>query len=259
MRSSDETISSEVPGILMEVAETIVVPHFGSLTADEIQEKKPGDLVTVADKQSEQAITAALRMLTPQALIVGEEQAFLTPEILIGLADAEEAWVIDPIDGTKNFTKSSPNFAIMAAHIRSGETVESWIYQPMYSAMYHSQKGAGVRRNSVPIQRHVDRVRLLGSAYLRLDPVPDALDLRRSWSSCGIDYPKLLEGEVDFLCYREGKPWDHLPGALMVAEMGGRTATQAGIDYRPGITDAPLSVIPRYRWEQVQDGLGLTH
>jgi len=257
MRSSDETISSQVPVILMEVAERIVVPRFGALTKEDVEEKKPGDLVTIADKQAEKEIETALRMLTPQALIVGEEHAFAVPEIVDGLAGADEAWVIDPIDGTKNFAKSSPDFAIMVAHVLSGEVIESWIYQPMHDAMYHTEKGAGVRRNDQPIRRHAERTRLLGAAYLRFDPLPCSLDLRRSWSSCGIDYPKLAEGEIDFLLYREGKPWDHLPGALMVAEMGGRTAIRTGQSYRPGISAAPLSVIPANQWEQVRDALGI--
>jgi len=251
---ADEYVADEVEDLLRDVAERIVVPRFGHLGDGDVEEKKPGDLVTIADKRAEKEITAALKLLAPQAVIVGEEQAFVTPEILDGLADADEAWVIDPIDGTKNFTKSLPDFAIMVAHVRSGEVVESWIYQPMYEAMYHAEREAGVRRNNVPLQRHSERVRLLGAAYLRLDP-PDTIDLRRSWSSCGIDYPKLLEGEIDFLLYREGKPWDHLPGSLMVAEMGGRTATLAGQDYKPGTTVAPLSVIPADQWSTVRDAL----
>jgi len=256
MRSSDETISSQVPVILMEVAERIVVPRFGALTEDDVEEKKPGDLVTIADKQAEEKIETALRMLTPQALIVGEEHAFTAPEIMDDLSGVDEAWVIDPIDGTRNFTKSSPDFAIMVAHVLCGEVTESWIYQPMHDAMYHAERGAGVRRNGQPVRRHSERARLLGAAYLRINPLPGSLDLRRSWGACGIDYPKLVEGEIDFLLYREGKPWDHLPGALMVAEMGGRTAIRTGQCYRPGISAAPLSVIPANQWEHVRDVLG---
>ena len=76
----------------------------------------------------------------------------------------------------------------------------------------------------------------LGASYL---PVPgeEYADVRvaRSWGSCGIDYPKLVEGEVDFLCYRSMFPWDHLAGGLMVTELGGRIATDISVDYRAGV------------------------
>jgi len=253
MKSSDE-----VRTILLDVAESVVIPHFGTLTDTQVSEKGPGDLVTIADREAEAQISQALRKLTPYAVIVGEEQAFFTPEILDGLADAEEAWVIDPIDGTRNFTRTSPDFAMMIARLYRGEVVESWIYQPIHSAMYHAEKGAGVSRDQTPIDRRADRSRLLGAAYVRLEQA-DTLDLRRSWGSCGIDYPKLVEGEIDFLLYREGKPWDHLPGSLMVTEMGGRTATLSGQDYRPGVVAPPLSVIPSEQWPDVRDALESTH
>jgi len=247
--------ADEIPALLRDVATRIVIPRFGALGADEVQEKHPGDLVTIADREAEAEISRALTLMTPTALIVGEEQAFLTPSILDGLGDAEEAWVIDPIDGTRNFTRTSQDFAIMVAHLRGGSTVQGWIYQPMYDAMYAAQKGAGVQRNGIAIHRHAQRVRPCGAAYVRLDPPPDGIDLRRSWSSCGIDYPKLIEGEIDFLLYREGKPWDHLPGTLMVTEMSGRSATRSGVDYRPGITAPPLSVIPAEKWDSIRDAL----
>lgn len=258
VRSKDEKTADEVSALLVDVAERIVIPRFGALAAEDVQEKRPGDLVTVADRESEAEISRALSLLSPRALVVGEEQVFTDPGALDGLAGAEEAWVIDPIDGTKNFTLTVPNFAIMVAHVREGETVEAWIYQPMYDAMYRAEKGAGVRRNGVSVVRRTDRARPLGAAYVRLDPPPRGVDLCRRWSSCGIDYPKLVEGEIDFLLYREGKPWDHLPGALMVCEQGGRSATRAGLDYRPGTMDAPLSVIPSDQWERVREALAGT-
>ncbi|MCL2483043.1 MAG: inositol monophosphatase [Propionibacteriaceae bacterium] len=251
----DETIAAEVSDLLKDVAERIVIPRFGTLTADEIQEKRPGDLVTIADRQAEDAIARALSRLTPHALIVGEEAAFANPAILDGLAQADQAWCIDPIDGTRNFTRHCPDFAIMVARMESGVVTQAWIYQPMHATMYQGEKGAGVRRNGQPIARHTDRTRLCGSAYRKIDPVPDQVDLKRSWRSCGIDYPKLLEGEIDFVLYRDGKPWDHLPGSLMVAEMGGRCAMLTGETYRPGSMKGPLSVIPQNRWEEVREAL----
>ncbi|MDR0284959.1 MAG: inositol monophosphatase [Propionibacteriaceae bacterium] len=254
VRSSD-SIADAVTDTILTVAAEIVMPRFGTLQAGDVAEKHPGDLVTIADREAEAAIARAIRDLRPTAFIVGEEQVFADPTSLDGLATAEDAWVIDPVDGTRNFANGSPNFAIMVAHVRAGTTVEGWIYQPVNQAMYQAESGAGVRLGGEPVVRRAARERLLGSAYVRLATPPDVIDLVRGASACGIDYPRLVEGEFDFLLYREGKPWDHLAGALMTVESGGRSATLAGDDYRPGVTCAPLSVVPADQWELVRTAL----
>ena len=52
-----------------------------------------------------------------------------------------------------------------------------------------------------------------------------------TWVSCGIDYPKLVEGEADYILYRGAAPWDHVPGSLMLAEVGGFVGTVGGRPY----------------------------
>lgn len=251
MTDMDARTADEVSDLLVDVARRVVLPRFGTLRDDQVLQKRPGDLVTVADREAEAEISAALRLLSPSALVVGEEESFLDPSLLDKLAVADEAWVVDPIDGTRNFTRHSPDFALMVAHVRGGETVEGWIYQPIHDAMYRAELGAGVLCNGEPVARHADRPRLLGAAYTRQSGQPEHIDLRRSWGACGIDYPKLLTGEIDFLAYREGLPWDHLPGCLMVTQMGGRAATRDGVPYAPGVASAPLSVIPADEWDIV--------
>ncbi|HAM45536.1 MAG TPA: hypothetical protein DCM67_11025 [Propionibacteriaceae bacterium] len=89
----------------------------------------------------------------------------------------------------------------------------------------------GVQLDPPSVHREVP----LGATYL---PVPGeesaAVRVVRSWGSCGIDYPKLITGEVDFLSYRSMFPWDHLPGGLMLTELGGRIATHDGAEYHAG-------------------------
>ena len=69
--------TDEVLTLLQEVAEEVINPRFRSLEDDEITEKNPGDLVTVADREAEVLITAALRAAYPDALILGEEATAL--------------------------------------------------------------------------------------------------------------------------------------------------------------------------------------
>jgi fructose-1,6-bisphosphatase/inositol monophosphatase family enzyme len=55
-----------------------------------------------------------------------------------------------------------------------------------------------------------------------------------TWVSCGIDYPKLAEGETDYLVYRTTRPWDHAPGSLILTEAGGYVGSLDGIPWRAG-------------------------
>lgn len=230
--------TDQVSELLAEVADRLILPRFGSLETSDIQEKRPGDLVTVADREAEIELARVLRAANPGALVVGEEGVFTDPACLELLSGAEHAWVIDPVDGTRNFARGSADFAVMLAEVRHARTVRGWIWQPIHSRLYVAELGAGVTCNGVsvlpsgPSPREVP----VGASYL---PVPGEenaeVRLIRSWGSCGIDYPKLIEGEVDFLCYRSMFPWDHLPGGLMVTELGGRMATDTGVDYAAGV------------------------
>ena len=192
--------------------------------------------------------------------------ATVVAEVLPGvrldaLPTAERAWVIDPVDGTRNFSRGSPDFAVMLAEVHSGETVRGWIWQPVHGRLYVAERGGGVRCNGEPMApAEPGREVPLGATYvpLRSDDACE-LEVRRSWGSCGIDYPKLLHGEVDFLTYRSMFPWDHLPGGLMVDEFGGLMASDAGVPYRPGVIGRRLiAVVDPGIWPRVRDALAGT-
>ncbi|MDR1768344.1 MAG: hypothetical protein LBR32_07970, partial [Propionibacteriaceae bacterium] len=91
-------------------------------------------------------------------------------------------------------------------------------------------------RNGQPLSPpEPTRQRLLGATYVPLlDEAGADVALRRTWGACAVDYPKLFTGEVDFIAYRTMFPWDHLAGALMVEELGGKSATDEGAPYCAG-------------------------
>lgn len=232
----------EISALLVEVAEQVILPRFGALAGDEVIEKKPGDLVTVADREAEALLTRILSAAHPGALVIGEEAVFLDRSALDELAEADHAWVIDPIDGTRNFAHGRADFAVMLAELRRGETVHGWIYQPVHQRMYVAEHGAGVSRDGDLLEaRRPGRARPVGATYVNLPRgSEERLQVLRPWGSCGIDYPRLVEGRIDFLAYRSLHPWDHLPGGLMVREIGGRIATDEGVEYGPGVTGRRL-------------------
>ncbi|MCI1748995.1 MAG: inositol monophosphatase [Acidipropionibacterium sp.] len=247
MRGAVELSTEEVADLIREVTRTIVEPRFGELRPDQIHEKShPGDLVTDADRQAERALSAALGRRTG-AVVVGEEAAFADPGILDALPGAEQAWVIDPIDGTANFVKGSEDHAVMLAEVRSGQTVRGWIWQPRYNRMFIAEHGAGVRCDGARITRMPSGDPVVAATThkrLRTAVAPGGgPGLEWTWSRwcCGVDYPRVCTGEVDATVYVHSHPWDHLPGALMLRELGGVVRSVDGTDY--GMSEIPHQLL----------------
>ncbi|WP_275693324.1 inositol monophosphatase family protein [Nocardioides sp. TF02-7] len=88
-------------------------PRFRSLQTDQVSEKNPGDLVTVADHESEQLLTEALTAAYPDAVVLGEEAHAEDPGLLDRFNTADHGFTVDPVDGTKNFVNGSPDHAVM--------------------------------------------------------------------------------------------------------------------------------------------------
>ncbi len=241
------TSSFDLLEMIQDVADRLISPRWRALAAGEVEEKRPGDFVTVADREAEQAITEALRRVFPQALVVGEEAVFANPLLLGALPSAEHAFVVDPVDGTRNFVQGSPDHAVMVGELRAGEPVRAWIWQPQHRRAYLAERGAGATCNgerlSVPqragrpyLESSVRGVSGVDSALLA-QPVPP------SSQCCGVDYPRVATGEVDALVYRSANPWDHVPGAVLLRELGGVVRAPDGSDYHPGTSGSSTVVV----------------
>jgi fructose-1,6-bisphosphatase/inositol monophosphatase family enzyme len=233
--------TDEVLSLLKDVAEQVINPRFRALADGEIHEKRPGDLVTDADREAEVLITAALTASYPGATVLGEEAYSVDPDLLQRYAAADHAFTVDPVDGTKNFVHGSKDHAVMVSETLSGEAVRAWIWQPQHELAYVAERGAGTyrhdadgsRRITVPepaaggLRGRTSRRKWIGQSLDGLEP------MTLTWVSCGIDYPKLVEGEADYIVYAKSAPWDHAPGSLLLAEAGGVLGTTAGQAYSP--------------------------
>jgi fructose-1,6-bisphosphatase/inositol monophosphatase family enzyme len=231
--------------LMQEVAAQVVTPRFRSLSDEQVAEKRPGDLVTVADREAEELITRALREAYPHAVVLGEEATATDRGLLEEFRRAEHAFTVDPVDGTKNFVNGSPDHAVMLSEVRGGETVRGWIWQPEHQVAWVAELGAGVRRDGEPVTRPPagDPPQGATSIWSRRGRHPEGLPaLIGSWVCCGVDYPHLIEGDADFLLYGHTNPWDHLPGTLMLREAGGAAAHRDGTAYGPRSSGAGLVV-----------------
>ena len=256
------SLNARVTELLQRVAADIIVPRQRALLAGDISEKTPGEVVTVVDVEAERQLSQGLVALLPGSQVIGEEGVAARPELLQRLDD-EAAWLIDPIDGTRNFISGNGPFAVMVVLLRHGVAVAAWIHHPLTGSTCSAELGAGAC---------VDGKRLLtqpaGTAsrgIIRTPFLPADLKLsvaRRAQgliqvqpgSGCaGADYPAVITGASDFALYWRTLAWDHTPGVLLLGEAGGHAARLDGSAYRasdarPGI----LVAGSRELWEQAR-------
>ena len=238
---------TRVDALIREVAATEILPRFRRLAQSDIREKQPGQLVTVADVEAERRFNVALPDFVPGSIVVGEEGVAADPSKLDALWGPAPVWVVDPVDGTQNFSEGDPVFATMVALIRNRKTVAAWIYDPIGSRMVVAECGSGAWLNnlrlSIPTPPAVAKMtgRLGGRTAQRLQgKVRTALNL----GCAGHEYLRLASGEMHFALYRRLFPWDHAPGELIVREAGGHSAYLDARPYRAGDIQASLLLAP---------------
>jgi fructose-1,6-bisphosphatase/inositol monophosphatase family enzyme len=121
-----------VDDILSGIAAAEMMPRFGHLSNTDVVTKTSAfDIVSTADWAAEKAITEAIRQEYSRATVIGEEAAADDSSILGGLDEADLAFVLDRLDGTKNFVAGLPLFAVMAAVIERGRIVAGIIHDPV--------------------------------------------------------------------------------------------------------------------------------
>jgi fructose-1,6-bisphosphatase/inositol monophosphatase family enzyme len=235
-----------VADVIREVAERELVPHFVTLSADDIGEKSPGDFVTAVDLAMEKALAARLVPLLPGSLVVGEEAVHDDRGILALLEGDAPVWVLDPLDGTGNYAQGLPIVAVIVALVIKGETVAGWIYDPLNGRMAIASKGEGAFMGTrrLKVVRPPEDRSLNGSIYGRFVRLSEPY--QRIWgrgrgvlgnvfnARCvGQEYLARVKGRMHFGVYTRMNPWDHAAGFLLHQEAGGIARMGDGSDYRP--------------------------
>ncbi len=243
-------LHAEVSALMRKVASEIILPRFRTLAAHEIHEKTPGDLVTIADHESEAFLTEALVRLLPEARVVGEEAVAADASVADGIANGI-VWVIDPLDGTLNFAEGKHPFAVMIGLLVDGEREAGWILDPVTNRMCHAARGLGAFVDGAQIHAkptgHALPVGAIAPYFL---PPERKLELERRAASkievvaiprcAGEQYPRLVLGQNDIALFERSLPWDHAPGALLLEEAGGKIARPDGSPYRIGMPGTGL-------------------
>jgi len=256
-----------VSAALREAADLDILPRFRRLTAGDVMEKRPGDVVTVADLEAERRLRRILADIEPEAGFVGEEAAHADVSLHDLLLREEPFWVVDPVDGTANFAAGKTPFVVQVAFVRSGRTVAAWIFDPVASEMRVAEEGSGAWADGVrltaapaaPLAEMVGsiNVRALGDELReRLRSRLDVFGALVTHRCAGHDFSDLAKGNKHFSLYRRLWSWDHAPGVLMHREAGGHTARADGLPYRPGDrVEALLSAPDAESWHVILDRL----
>ena len=135
-----------------------MIRDFGEIEKLQISAKGPGDFVTNADKRSEEIIIEELLKAHPDYGILSEESG------VINKNNKDNRWIIDPIDGTMNFLKGVPHFAISVAYEENGEIVCGLVFDPIKNELFVAEKGNGAFLNNSRIR--VTNKRKLFESYL---------------------------------------------------------------------------------------------
>jgi fructose-1,6-bisphosphatase/inositol monophosphatase family enzyme len=233
-----------VDGLMRKIGRDVLMARFQTLSASEIEEKAPDDLVTVVDKEAESRLTEGLMALLPGSHVVGEEAVAADPALTATLAHGQ-CWIVDPLDGTNNYAEGRTPFAVMVALAEDGMVQAGWILDPSTRRMCHAARGLGAYIDNQRVEARGSAAPLpiaaLATRYLPEEVRAKVLaraegrfthaDIPRC---AGEQYPRVVLGTNDLALFWRAMPWDHAPGSLFLEEAGGRLARLDGAPYRLG-------------------------
>jgi fructose-1,6-bisphosphatase/inositol monophosphatase family enzyme len=250
-----------VGDIMAKAAQAEIMPRFRTLSADQVKQKSSSfDLVTEADEAAEKAISKQLAAAFPGSVIIGEEAAAKDPDIVSGIAEAELAFIIDPIDGTKNFVAGLPLFGSMIAATVRGEIVFGAIHDPICEDTAFALRGEGAWREGrhracadLKVAAPVPLARMDGIISTSFLPEPLRSTVNGNLARIGLtgslhcaahEYRLAASGHRHLLLYNKLMPWDHAAGWLLHREAGGFSARFDGSAYKATLQTGGLLCAP---------------
>jgi fructose-1,6-bisphosphatase/inositol monophosphatase family enzyme len=234
-------LDAEIGALLRRVSESAILAHYQSLASGQIVAKAPGDVVTVADHAAEAMLTEALARIEPGIAIVGEEAAHADAAVQDALAG--ECWIVDPLDGTRNFAAGKPPFGIILARASGGMCRSGWIYDCLSGRLCTAHQGLGAFVDGEHVRAtpsgHTPPVAAISLIYMQperraaikthIAPHYSLVDI----PYCAAEqYPRLALGENDVSIFERTLAWDHAAGVLWLNEAGGKAARPDGSLYR---------------------------
>ncbi|NMM46788.1 inositol monophosphatase family protein [Marinigracilibium pacificum] len=225
----------ECRNIIHDVGQ-FILNESKSFDFDNVEKKGFNDLVSYVDKQAEKQLVDRLMALLPEAGMIAEEGT-------LDKKGEKYNWIIDPLDGTTNFTHGLPVFAVSVALMEDNELIAGFIYEPNRDEFFHAVKGQGAFMNESPIS--VSKIPTLsdslvatGFPYYDFGKINDYVKILmtfmqkshgvRRMGSAAIDLAYVSCGRFEGFFEYNLQPWDVAAGALIVKEAGGNVTDFSG-------------------------------
>lgn len=208
----------------VEKAGRALIRDFGEVEQLQISRKGPGDFVSAADLKSEKILMEELKKARPAYGFHAEESGITKGE------DAEFTWIIDPLDGTRNFLHGLPHWCVTVALQKKDEIVAGVIHDPVKNEIFYGEKGggafSGTKRLRVSGRETLDEALLaLDTNALTAETIP--LGWRFMGSTC-LNLAYVAAGRFDGCIAIGYKTWDSAAGSLLIREAGGFVSDFSG-------------------------------
>jgi histidinol-phosphatase len=236
---------------LADLADSISFPRFRALDA-RVETKPDLTPVTDVDRAVEQALRARIERERPGAAVFGEE---------LGGASAQggERWIVDPIDGTRNFVRGIPIYATLIALERDGDVIVGVASAPAIGRRWWAHRGEGAYGGIDSRRLRVSAVPRIEDAVFSYGSIHDGVVelARRAWHARTLSdfwqHVLVAEGAADAAVDHLASPWDIAALKVIVEEAGGRCTDLTG---RPGIDGGSLLSTNGLLHEEVLRALG---
>ena len=206
----------------------IIMQAADRLSTVKIAEKKPNDFVTEIDQKVEKEIILHIKKAYPKHGIIGEEYG--TQE---GQVDYQ--WIIDPIDGTRNFIHGFPYFAISIAIMHKNKIEHGVVYDPVRQELFTASRGKGAQLNDRRIR--VGQSKHLQTSLIGIGSPHATNDFQKVMIACGdarragaaaLDLAYVAAGRLDGFLEYHLRIWDIAAGILLIKEAGGLVCDSDG-------------------------------
>jgi myo-inositol-1(or 4)-monophosphatase len=233
--NDSQTISTKLKTIIVQCADEEILPRFQRVR---ISVKTDGSLVTDADFATQERLKTALQELCPEVGFVGEEMSAEEQQRRFNEA-ADGVWILDPLDGTRNFAAGIAYFSVSLALIKKDEVALGLVYDPVRREMFSAVKGEGTQLNGQvlkarpfpwPLQKCIgliDFKRLPKDLAGRLAQHPPYAS-QRSFGSVALDWCWIAAGRGHIYLHGNQKLWDYAAGWLILQEAGGYSCSLDG-------------------------------
>jgi myo-inositol-1(or 4)-monophosphatase len=209
------------------------------------------DVVTEVDVLAEQLVLRGIDAIAPDALVLAEEGGVTSPRgarVAATVLDADELWIVDPLDGTINFAHDIPHFAVSVACWRAGEPVAGAIVDPMVGELFSFERTSDTERAAFldgrelhlsPTVTASDSLVYLGSSAARMPELVANVRGCRQVASAALALAWTGAGRCGaYVQLGRLRPWDWAVGAPFVQAAGGMVTDPASGTWPPALDGA---------------------